>query len=150
MKKNHIVWSNRSGFTLLETIFSIFIVSVILSLLPLLYYWFFSIDRALSVEGDFEWNTFLIQLRKELETADTIFLRPERMYLTKNHSIIKYERFQRNIRRQVDDKGQEIVLQNVRRFSVREEFPMFVIEVEFMNGKTDEARFRSPPIEEGT
>lgn len=151
MRKKLTVLTEQSGFTLLEAIFSIFIITVIMSLLPLMYHWFSAIDRSLSPEEDFEWNIFLIQLRDELRTADSFRSgSKERIYLLKNRISIKYERHSWNIRRQVEDKGHEVVLQNVRKFEVKEEAPMLAIHVEFLNGTKEEARFLMPPREEGS
>ncbi|GIN19981.1 hypothetical protein J1TS3_11150 [Siminovitchia fordii] len=150
MKKKRIVLTEQSGFTLLEAIFTIFIITVVISLLPLMYYWLFAIDRSLSPEEDFEWNIFLIQLRDELAAADSFRNGSERIYLLKNRVSIKYERHSWNIRRQVGDMGHEVVLQNVRRFEVKEEAPMLAIHVEFLNGTKEEARFLMPAGEEGS
>lgn len=151
MKKKDFALSNQAGFTLLESIFSILIITVIMSLFPLMYHWFSAVDRSLSPEEDYEWNIFLIQLRDELSTTDSFRSGShERIYLLKNRVSIKYERYSLNIRRQVEDKGHEVVLQNVRRFEIREEDPMLTIYVEFLDGTKEEARFLMPPREEGT
>lgn len=149
MKEEQFVLNDQSGFTLLESLFTIVILTVIMSMLPLMYHSFSAIDRSISLEEDYEWNIFLIQLRDELVTVESCRLGTERVYLLKNAISIKYERFQRSIRRQVGDKGHEIVLQNVRTFDVREEALMLVINVEFMNGTKEEARFIMPQREEG-
>lgn len=148
MKKKQFVLTEQSGFTLLEAILSIVILTAIMSILPLMYHWFSAIDRTLSLEEEFEWNIFLIQLRDELGTIDSYRSGTERIYITKNRLSIKYERHTWNIRRQVGDRGHEIVLQNVRRFDVKEEDPMLLIRVEFLNGRKEEAMFLMPPREE--
>lgn len=148
MKKKCCVWINQSGFTLLEAIFSIFILTAIMSLLPLMYQWFSAIERSVSIEEDFQWNIFLIQLRDELDEVDSGRLGTERIYLLKNNIPVKYERYKSSVRRQVSGKGHEVVLQNVEKFDVREEGPMLLIHVEFTDGTKEEARFLMPPREE--
>ncbi|RST73806.1 prepilin-type N-terminal cleavage/methylation domain-containing protein [Siminovitchia acidinfaciens] len=149
MRKKHFVLTDQSGFTLIESIFSIVVLTILMSLLPLMYNSLSAIDRSISLEEDFEWNIFLIQLRDELGTVDSCRFGTERVYLIKNTISIKYERFQWDIRRQVGDKGHEVVLQNVRKFDVKDEAHMLVINVEFINGTKEEARFIMPAREEG-
>jgi len=145
MKRKSIVLNDQSGFTLIEAILSLFLMTSILSFLPLMYYSYSAIDRSVSLEEDYEWNVFIIQFRNELYTVDTLRLGSnERIYLEKNPLAIKYERHGTVIRRQVNELGHEIVLQNVRKLSLREEVPMLLMTVEFMNGTIEQASFLLP------
>lgn len=145
MKEKSIVFSDQSGFTMIEAIFSLFLLISIMTLLPIFYYSYTAIDRSVELEEDYEWNIFIIQFRKELASMDSLRIGSyDRIYMEKNAVPVKYERHGMVIRRQVSETGHEVVLQNVRRMMVREEFPMLLMSVEFMNGSTRHASFLLP------
>ncbi|QKS70932.1 ComGF family competence protein [Paenalkalicoccus suaedae] len=56
---------------------------------------------------------FIDQLEKEVRESDTYVLRPREIEMTKNGQRIRYQLYQSRIRRQVNQAGHEIVLQNV-------------------------------------
>ncbi|HEY4554779.1 MAG TPA: competence type IV pilus minor pilin ComGF [Bacillaceae bacterium] len=149
MKTNSHAWSDQEGFTLLEAIMGIFVLSIVVSLIPLMLKTFVSIDRVLTVEKDYEWNLFLIQFRKELNEIKKRHMDRERVYLDGTNLVITYEKYGSVIRRKVNDKGHEIVLQNVKSVLFYDVERGIGMAVEFQDGTREEARFFiSEPEEE--
>ncbi|MBS4199655.1 ComGF family competence protein [Bacillus sp. FJAT-49732] len=141
--------NDQKGFTLLDSIFCMLILTIIMSLMPLLFHSFAVIDRTIKVDEDFEWNLFLIQLRNELEDAEKVYVNthPNRILIEKNLMII-YETHGNRIRRTVNEKGHEIVLQHVSSVSFTKIDHMLLVNVSFTNGVKEEARFIIPAEKE--
>lgn len=145
MKISKNVFNNQSGFTLLETLFSIMLITLIMSILPFILQTMYTLDSIVETDQDYEWNLFIIGLRKELREAEQInVLRVESkttLILEKSNQIIAYEPYGRSIRRNVNKLGHEIVLQKIHRldFILNEE--MLQIKVEFIDGLKDETSF---------
>ncbi|MBS4217163.1 ComGF family competence protein [Bacillus sp. FJAT-49711] len=151
MLNENNVMNNQYGFTLLDSIFSMFILTIIMSLMPLLFQSFAIIDRTIKIDEDFEWNLFLIHLRNEVEDAKKVhvFNHPSRILIEKN-LMIAYETHGNSIRRTVNDKGHEIVLQHVHSVNFSKLNQMLIVNVSFSNGIKEEARFVIPEEMEGS
>lgn len=141
--------SNETGMTLFETMMSILILSIIMTMMPLIFLAVSSIENSIDVEDNFEWNLFLIQIRKEMKAADSIRVNSEnRIILYLEDQRIYYEVHGTSIRRRVNSMGHEVTLQKINkaRFEIYEE--MFVLSVEFINGTNEVARFSMPILYE--
>ncbi|MCJ8006818.1 competence type IV pilus minor pilin ComGF [Lederbergia wuyishanensis] len=143
------VTNDQKGFTLLDSIFCMLILSIIMSLMPLLFQSFATIDRTIYVDEDFEWNLFLIHLRKELKDAEKVYVysHPNRILIEKNFMII-YEPYSSSVRRTVNDRGHEIVLQQVSSVKFSKIDQLLIVNVTFSSGVKEEARFVIPPEKE--
>lgn len=138
------VMNDQNGFTLLDSIFSMLILSLIMSLMPLIFHSFAAIDRTIKVDEDYEWNLFLIQLRNELEDANMVLVDSNRIIIDKKVGGVFYETYGYSIRRTVNDKGHEVVLQHVPSVLFSQHGQMLRLNVVFANGVKEEARFIIP------
>lgn len=120
---------------------TLFIFTLILSFVPMIYHSFSLIDRSITLEEDFEWNLFLIQLRNELQDVDGWRVVDRRLYIEKNNAMIKYEPYGQVIRRQVNELGHEIILQGVQNIQFQKQEQILSMNVDFMNEQSREARF---------
>nr|WP_285865225.1 competence type IV pilus minor pilin ComGF [Lederbergia lenta] len=148
MRSGNIACNNERGFTLIEAILSMLMLSIIMMILPLIFHTFSALDRSINVEDDFEWNLFLIQFRKEVEDADKLWIYSNRIFIDKNNRSIYYEQYGQSIRRRVNNAGHEIVLQQLRKATFVEQEERLVLTVEFVNGTSEEARFSIPLMKE--
>lgn len=112
LKKN-VMFSNNNGFTMLEMLFAFSIFLILVSFLPLSF-------RFLFHDWDFderiqrlEWNVFINQMKKEVRLADSAEVSDGRVILRIAGQNVSYEKYGSNLRRRVDLKGHEVVLQQV-------------------------------------
>ncbi|MDF2904544.1 MAG: competence protein comGF [Bacillus sp. (in: firmicutes)] len=107
---------NSNGFTLIEMLFAFSIFCTIVSFLPLSF-------RLILNEVPFEkriqrmeWEVFTSQIKKEIRMSTNITVLNQTLLLQKDGQTIIYEKYGTNLRRRVDYKGHEILLQNVGTF----------------------------------
>ncbi|MEB6547520.1 ComGF family competence protein [Heyndrickxia sporothermodurans] len=130
---------NEKGFSLIECIFSLLILSTILAFFPLLIKAYERIDHAYSTEKDFEWNLFLMELRKELRTSNGWVVTGNSLYLNRGQEVVVYEKYNQSIRRRVDGKGHEVVLQKVKQINFNSNKNEIILHVQFVNNHSREA-----------
>jgi competence protein ComGF len=63
-----------------------------------------------------EWEVFTSQIKKEIRMSTSITVLNQTLLLQKDGQTIFYEKYGTNLRRRVDYKGHEILLQNVGTF----------------------------------
>jgi competence protein ComGF len=61
-----------------------------------------------------EWEVFIGQAKKELRISDQITVRNNQVSFTKEGESVSYDKYGSNLRRRVDLKGYEVILQNVK------------------------------------
>lgn len=115
-KMKNAKYLNESGFTLLEMLFAFSIFLIIVSLLPLSYRIILEDKMIESRIQRLEWEVFISQIKKEVRTSSKVTVFNQVLVLEKDGQTIIYERYGTNIRRRVDSKGHEILLQNVSSF----------------------------------
>lgn len=103
--------NSNKGFTLIEVLITFSIFLVITSLIP-------QFIKLISYEPKLlqhtEVSIFFQQLAMDVQMASTIHVENNILYLQhENENEITYSFFQFRVRRQVNNTGQEIVLQNV-------------------------------------
>lgn len=139
------VLNKSSGFTLLETLFSMMLITLIMSILPFIFQTIHTLDGLMKTDQDYEWNLFIIGLRKELEASEQVNVvkvnTNTRLVLKKGSQFIHYERYGPSLRRRVNKLGHEIVLQKIQRFDFTLNGEVLDVQVEFIDGLRDEARF---------
>lgn len=86
-------WKSEKGFTLAESIISLMIAVTILSLIPLVIKGFNHINHSLSTEDAYEWNIFLIQLRREIRNSSSVDITGNKLILQVNGEKVTYESF---------------------------------------------------------
>ncbi len=108
---------NSKGFTLLEMLFSFSVYCIIVSFFPLLVRLIID-DQPLEMRTQrMEWEVFISQMKKEVRLSNKVTVNSNQiLLLEKNGKIIIYEKYGSNIRRRVDYKGHEVLLQNVNFF----------------------------------
>lgn len=104
---------NSRGFTLVEMLFAFSVFSVIVALLPLMVQLIIQ-DRPLEARAHrFEWEVFISQIKKEVRMSQRVTVNNQQIQLDKDGQIIIYEKYGSNLRRRVDGKGHEILMQKV-------------------------------------
>nr|WP_306420362.1 competence type IV pilus minor pilin ComGF [Heyndrickxia oleronia] len=131
------------GFTLIECILTMLIISMIFLLFPLLIKTYEHINQSLSTEEDYEWNLFLIQLRKEMRESDGWDVSNNRLFLKRNNQMIMYEQYGNVLRRRVDSEGHEIVLQNINQVLFRVNDLKLQVHIQFINDHQRDAYYSS-------
>ncbi|MBS4173451.1 competence type IV pilus minor pilin ComGF [Bacillus sp. FJAT-49736] len=134
-------WRNEGGFTLVESIFVLMIVVTILGIFPLIIKGFSHINQSLSTEVTFEWNTFLMQLRKEIRNSSDVGVAGDKLILYVNGEKVTYEQYGSLIRRRVHDSGHEVVLQKVKNAEFLIHDNKMELIVHFTNDRMETAAF---------
>jgi competence protein ComGF len=117
MFKKRVEILNSRGFTLLEMLFSFSIFCIIVSFLPLLMRIMIN-DQPFEMRNQrMEWEVFISQMKKEVRLSNKLTVNTSQtLLLEKNGKTVIYEKYGTNIRRRVDYKGNEFLLQNVSFF----------------------------------
>ncbi|MGE8204498.1 competence type IV pilus minor pilin ComGF [Heyndrickxia sp. NPDC080065] len=126
---------------------SLLLISMILSFFPLFIKVFEQINHSLSTEEDYEWNLFVIQLRKELRISDKWKVTDNKLYLDVNDEKVMYEQYGNLIRRRVNEMGHEVVLQRVKAISITGDQNQIVFHVQFLTNHQKEAHHIPPSTE---
>ncbi|PWW30540.1 competence protein ComGF [Cytobacillus oceanisediminis] len=104
---------NSKGFTMLEMLFAFSIFLMLVSFLPLSFNFLFHDWKFEARTQRLEWLVFINQMKKEVRLADYADVSNERIALAIAEQSVVYEKYGSNLRRRVDLKGHEIVLQEV-------------------------------------
>lgn len=108
---------HNKGFTFIEMIFAFSFFLLIVSFYPV---FFQLVSQSGFVEERLqrmEWEVFSAQVKKEIRMSDSIRVENNRLMLKIDKMSIMYEAYNSNIRRRVDLKGHEIMLQNIKAVS---------------------------------
>src|SRR5690606_7368364 len=144
MKNMNTVQNKQAGYTLLESIISLMIVSAVLFMIPILLHIYVKLDHSVRVKEDFDWNLYLIQLRKELQGSEKVDVRRQRIFIYKNNMMFTHEIYGNMLRRRVNDRGHEIVLHHIVFLNFIEDDQRLIMNVEFENGIKEQAHFKIP------
>lgn len=103
----------EQGFTMLEMLYAFFVFCIIMSLMPLILKTIFTsgIDNRLQ---RLEWEVFISQVKKEMRMIDNLYILNGQLFLKEGEEVISYEKYKDKIRRQVNMKGHEVMLQKVK------------------------------------
>jgi competence protein ComGF len=132
---------NNKGFTLLDAMLSFLLFSIISLGFPLVIKGFETIQKESIPPRYYEWNLFSQSLRTEMWGGSNFLISPETVSYVSQGETIKYERYQDSIRRQVDERGHEVVLQGVDSFEISEVPQGIRIDVIFEEGEVVESEF---------
>lgn len=108
---------NNRGFTLVDMLLAFSVFLMIASFIPLslsMVYRNGIVDDELQ---RLEWEVFISQVKKEIRMSEGVDVSNNRVILQKDGSQISYEKYGSNVRRRVDEKGHEILLQNIETVS---------------------------------
>ena len=142
MKKDKFAYKalfNQHAFTLIESMFVLWIVVTIFLLFPLMIKTYAHIQRVLTPEETYEWNIFLIQFRKELGISKSYTIENNHIKLLVNNNFVSYEPYGALIRRRVNETGHEVVLRNVKDVKFTEVGHKLQLVVQFLNQTKEEA-----------
>ncbi|EDO1222353.1 competence protein ComGF [Listeria innocua] len=139
--KNVHYRKSTSAFTLLETILSITIVLSISSLIPLFFECYHKTIQLSNLDQTSEWQLFLVQTRLELEKATNIQVHPEKLSFKVNDNLVTYSKYNNILRRQVNGKGHEPLLDKVTNWQITNEENQLILKVTFSNNKFYTSKF---------
>lgn len=127
---------NEQGFTMLEMLFAFSIFCLIASFLPLLFSIMFNEQSVEARIQKLEWELFANQLKKELQSSDAFHVVNGELRLSHGEETTSFQHYQKLLRRRVDGKGHEVVLQRVERVVFEKRGNALFIEVNNSFGKT--------------
>jgi competence protein ComGF len=107
---------NEAGFTLLEMLLAFSIFVTLVSFLPVVTQIMLQDHLHEDRIQRMEWEVFSAQIKKEIRVSKKITVSNQILLLDKDGQTISYEKYGTNIRRRVDFKGHEILLQKVNTF----------------------------------
>lgn len=111
-KKNASVLSN-DGFTMLDMLLTFSVFCTIVSFFPFIVGFMDVESFADGRVQRLEWEVFVSQIKKEIRMSTSLTVSGQSIVMEKEGKVILYEKYGTNIRRRVDFKGHEIILQNV-------------------------------------
>ncbi|MGR3765002.1 competence type IV pilus minor pilin ComGF [Rossellomorea sp. NS-SX7] len=135
------VLRNDEGFTLLDALMSLLVFSIISLSFPMIMKAFVTIKSESVPPRYYEWNLFSESLRSELWGGVNIMVSPERFSFEKGGELITYERYQNSIRRKVNDRGHEVVLQSIHSITFSQVPQGVKVEIDFQKGERVESEF---------
>ena len=137
----HAVKRNTKGFTLIEVMFSLSVLVVIASLMPILFLSLHGANERLEESVAAEWDLFLMQFRKEVEKHDIEKIDQQKLTLkSKEGDTILFSSYGSLLRRQVNGMGHEVYLTSIQSISFSLQGTLLQLEVLFQNGTTKKAQ----------
>ncbi|MFI8685378.1 competence type IV pilus minor pilin ComGF [Rossellomorea sp. NPDC077527] len=132
---------DESGFTLIDSLLSFSLFCMISFSLPLIMKGFSVIKNELIPPRYYEWNLFNESVRNELKKADQVEVLPGQISFVIDGDTILYEQYDQSIRRRVNNRGHEIVLQEVGQFAFASIQGGVHLDLEFEGGEKVEGDF---------
>ena len=110
---------NERGFTLVDMLLAFSIFLIIAAYIPLSINMIYRIGDVDDRIQRMEWEVFISQVKKEIRMSEhvEVDINNNRLLLLKDGRQILYEKYSSNVRRRVDTKGHEILLQNIETLS---------------------------------
>ncbi|MBM7693284.1 prepilin-type N-terminal cleavage/methylation domain-containing protein [Peribacillus deserti] len=126
---------NEKGFTLIEMLLSVVILSTLASLI-LTGMIFLKKDFEVKSINKMEWELFLHQINRDIRTSTMQTAAGSTLTLFVKNRTITIEKYQDKIRRRIDGSGHEILLQNTQSFHVKTEGEGLNLEVKDQYGNS--------------
>lgn len=147
------VGMNDSGFTLLETMVAISLMSLAILLLSTFTEQSSRIQKDIKSDRQIEWHLFLNQLEYDLRDSKLISISSERFVVerpNKEDEIekISYERYYKLLRRKVGNEGHQPVLTRLREIHMKSKEGQLWIAATFQDGESYTASLLLPLKEE--
>lgn len=130
----------NQGFTLYETIFSLFIISIVVLLFPFVLAYIKPVEQNKLQAKEVE--LFFMQTSREIHNAVNIYLQNHHLVVVlSNGDRASYEHYNNIIRRRVNNRGHEVLLQNIEsvRYEIHEK--LVTIHIEGKRGEQYERTF---------
>ena len=118
-----------NGFTMVEMLISL-VVFMMLSILVT--QMFFIVRENFGKKNQLhfkEWEIFTIQLKNEIRTSKDQSVSDNKLYLMTRGRIVTIERYKNIVRRQVEGRGHEVMLQNIADFHVEQDGSVIIVQV---------------------
>ncbi len=120
-KRTYKMWKcilrvkSDKGFTILEMLVVLLIVMTLTSLFPILFSILSQWTNEQSRLHPFEWEVAMSQLLMEVREGKEIRIRDGNLELTNyDNKVISYEKYSNMLRRRVNGKGHEVILQQIQ------------------------------------
>ncbi|WP_185113070.1 competence type IV pilus minor pilin ComGF [Peribacillus sp. FSL E2-0218] len=131
-----VILRQNDGFTMIEMLFSL----LILMLISLFVVQLFSIIQtqveAVNKLHPKEWEVFTMQMHQEIRSSKSQVVRGSGLYLMSGDQLSSIEQYEDKVRRRVDGKGHEVILQNISKFQVKKDGSVIVLVVTDKAGTT--------------
>ena len=118
-----------NGFTMVEMLISL-VVFMMLSILVT--QMFFIVRENFGKQNQLhfkEWEIFTIQLKNEIRTSKSQSVSNNKLYLMTRGKVVTIERYKNIVRRQVEERGHEVMLQNIADFHVEQDGSVIIVQV---------------------
>lgn len=146
---NQSIGSHEEGFTLIEVLLSLSIVSLCVVLLSFFTSQSKSLQERINTDRQIEWHLFLNQAEYELEGSYKVSVNLDSMTVEKENDqghkeTIKYQKYLSLLRRQVGGEGHQPLLTDLKSLQFKTKENKVIITVKFNNEETYSAVFAIP------
>ncbi|WP_172655796.1 competence type IV pilus minor pilin ComGF [Rossellomorea aquimaris] len=132
---------NNKGYTLIDSLLTFTVFCMISLCIPLIMKGFSTIKNDMVPPHYYEWNLFNESLKDELWRGEGVVVTPDKIFFIVSGQAISYEKYNQSIRRRVNNRGHEVVLQAVDSFSFASIIQGVHMELEFVGGEKVEGEF---------
>lgn len=122
-------FKRERGFTLIETLFALFAFIMMSSLILQMFLIISPAQSKAKSLNMMEWELFLLNIKREVKMSSSSQVNHNQLRLMLNNQVILIEQYQHLLRRRVDDKGHEVMLQGVKSFRVQQEDSFIIVTV---------------------
>lgn len=117
----YTVCRRNEGFTLIEMMINLSIITLIMSLLPLIYIHIFQFSGKSTDHFDVNHAMFQKELNEELKTADYVEVLNQQLYIHKDKNVITYLFHNQRLVRKLNGQGYIIMLEGVKNAKFEEQ-----------------------------
>ncbi|MFJ7307014.1 competence type IV pilus minor pilin ComGF [Peribacillus frigoritolerans] len=136
-----VMLRKNDGFTMIELLFSLLILMTtslfVLQLFSIIHTQMRSVDKL----HPKEWEVFTMQMKQEVRSSKAQDVMGNKLYLLSGEQLSSLEQYEDKVRRRVDGKGHEVILQNISEFRVNKDGSVIVINITDKAGTTFSRRF---------
>ncbi|MGE7764542.1 competence type IV pilus minor pilin ComGF [Peribacillus sp. NPDC096540] len=136
-----VMLRKNDGFTIIEMLFSLMILMTtsifILQLFSIIHTQLESKDKL----HPKEWEIFTMQMQQEVRGAKSQDVIDNKLYLLSGDQLSFIEQYEDKLRRRVNGKGHEVILQNISKFQVEKDGNVIVLNITDNAGNTVIRRF---------
>ncbi|MCK1991485.1 ComGF family competence protein [Peribacillus muralis] len=131
-----VILRQNDGFTMIEMLFSLLILMTIslfvVQLFSIIQTQVGTIDKL----HPKEWEVFTMQMHQEVRSSKSQDILGNRLYLLSSDQLTSIEQYEDKVRRRVDGKGHEVMLQNISKFHVEQDGSVIVLVITDKAGTT--------------
>ncbi|MDM5359678.1 competence type IV pilus minor pilin ComGF [Peribacillus sp. ACCC06369] len=139
--KPFVMLRKDDGFTMIELLFSLMILMTtslfVLQLFSIIHTQMRSIDKL----HPKEWEVFTMQMKQEVRSSKVQDVMGNKLYLLSGEQLSSIEQYEDKVRRRVNGKGHEVILQNISEFQVEKDGSVIVLNITDKAGTTFSRRF---------